>query len=195
MIIKFLAIIPLVLVVSSEIQIFLQNDDIANAQAAAAAIPPKKVPYSNPEIHSANSKKIDQDYQLLTTPYQQVNAIVLGFQSANTDHSNGSINDKDFNNAILSMIPKPFSDDVSGKDINQVYSKFLGVYSRYVSRVSDLLRPLSLLIEQFGKGAIANDKYVAGLNQIYQNNGDLLDYSYLYSFEQFIVNQLQNPVT
>ena len=180
---------------SSEIQRPSHNGNIAHAQAAAAAIPPNIVPYSNPVIDSATSPEINHNYHLLTTPYQQVNAIVLGFQLAHTAHSSGSMHDKDFTHAILSMIPQPFSNEVSGADITQVYSKFLGVYSRYVSRVSDILQQLTPLIGQYGRGDISDDDYVSGLNQIYQNNGDLLDHSYLYDYEQFIVNQLEYPAT
>ena len=193
--IKLFVTISLLLAVSSEVWKFIQSDDITNAQAAAAAIPPNIVPNSNPVIESATSPQIDQNYQFLSTAYQQVNAIIIGFQSANTSYSSGSMSDEEFTNTILSMIPQPFSNEVSNSDISAVYSGFLCVYSRCKMRLLNILSQISYLNEHFGRGIITDDEFVSGLNEIYQSNGDLLDYSYLYYFEQWIVSQLDDPIT
>ena len=189
--IKFLATISLLLTISSGYQTFLQDDNTPIVQAIVGAIPPTLGSYSNPQIYSSASQLIDLNYQLLTSAYQQVSAILNGIQSVAEAYSSGSMSDEDFANLLLSMIPQPFSSALSQTSAAQIYAGLADIYAVFVSTVSNLILQVDVLNQQFATGAITDDQYVSGLNQIYQNNGGILDFSYLYSLQkQFVTNSV-----
>ena len=120
--IKLLVTISLLLTISSGYQAFLQDDNTPIVQAIVGVIPPTLGSYSNPQIYSSASQLIDLNYQLLTSAYQQVSAILNGIQSVAEAYSSGSMSDEDFANLLLSMIPQPFSGALSQIGVVQVYS-------------------------------------------------------------------------
>ena len=104
------------------------------------------------------------------------------------------MNDEDFANLLLSVIPQPFSSAFSVDSIAQNYGAISDIYATFVSTVLNLILQANALNVQFASGAITDDQYVAGLNQIYQNNGGVLDLSYLYSALKQIVTSTFNYV-
>ena len=192
--IKLLVKLSLLFTIISGYQTFLQDDNTPIAQAVVASIPPTIGSYSNPQILSATSQVITLNYQLLTSAYEQAQAVLNWIQQIAEAYSNGTMNDEDFANLLLSVIPQPFSSAFSVDSIAQNYGAISDIYATFVSTVLNLILQANALNVQFASGAITDDQYVAGLNQIYQNNGGVLDLSYLYSALKQIVTSTFNYV-
>ena len=185
--IKLLVKLSLLFTIISGYQTFLQDDNTPIAQAVVASIPPTIGSYSNPQILSATSQVITLNYQLLTSAYQQAQAVLNGIQQIAQAYSSGSMSDEDFANLLLSVVPEPFASVIGPANIAQIYGMFADLYAGFVSYISNLILKVDALNLQFTSGAITDDQYVAGLNQIYQSNGGILDLSSLYSSQKQLV--------